>query len=159
MMQLEFRIERAAVKDAEKILGLQKLAYISEAEIIDDFTIPPLRQTLDEILFEFSRQIVLKVESGGDIIGSVRVSRDGETCRIGKLIVHPDHQNIGIGTRLLQAAQEQFPEVKRYELFTGEKSLKNLSLYKKIGYRTFKTETVSAKLTLVFLEKFSGVSG
>jgi ribosomal protein RSM22 (predicted rRNA methylase) len=35
-------IERATIKDAEEILDLQKLAYKSEAEIYNDYAIPPL---------------------------------------------------------------------------------------------------------------------
>jgi hypothetical protein len=42
----EIIVELASIEDAEEILALQKLAYVSEAEIIDDFTIPPLHQTL-----------------------------------------------------------------------------------------------------------------
>lgn len=40
--QLESIIEKASINDAEEILRLQKLAYISEAEIYDDFNIQPL---------------------------------------------------------------------------------------------------------------------
>jgi hypothetical protein len=40
-------IEEATVSDAEEILALQKLAYQSEAEIYNDFGIPPLVQTLE----------------------------------------------------------------------------------------------------------------
>ena len=46
-------IEQAMIDDAQEILALQKLAYQSEAEIYNDFTIPPLHQTLDEIKAEF----------------------------------------------------------------------------------------------------------
>jgi hypothetical protein len=69
------------------------------------------------------------------------------------LIVHLDHQNSDIGTQLLHAAEKHFRDAKRYELFTGEKSQKNLYLYKKSGYRIFKDLKVSEKLSLVFLEK------
>lgn len=151
----EITIERASVKDAQEILALQKLAYRSEAEIIDDFFIPPLHQTLDETLAEFQEQTVLKIQLGERVIGSVRAYQKGETCYIGKLIVHPDFQNHGIGSRLLRAAEELFPEAERYELFTGEKSERNLYLYRKYGYRAFKIKQVSEKLTLVFLEKIN----
>jgi ribosomal protein S18 acetylase RimI-like enzyme len=146
-------VERASIEDAEEILELQKLAYLSEAEIIDDFTIPPLHQTIDEILSEFDHQVFLKVELDNKIIGSVRSYLDKGTCRIGKLIVHPDHQNRGIGTILLSAAENQYPTAVRYELFTGQKSEKNLHLYEKAGYRIFEIKVVSEKLTLVYLEK------
>ena len=39
-------IEQATIEDAQEILALQKLAYTSEAEIYNDFTILPLHQTL-----------------------------------------------------------------------------------------------------------------
>lgn len=146
-------IELASIEDSEEILELQKLAYISEAEIIDDFTIPPLHQTLEEIRSEFNQQVFLKVDVENKIIGSVRCYLKEGTCHIGKLIVHPDFQNCGIGTNLLGAAENQFPDAKRYELFTGYKSAKNLHIYKKCGYQRFKGQVISDKLTLLFLEK------
>lgn len=42
-------IKKAEVSDAEEILSLQKLAYKSEAELYNDFNIPPPVQTLKEI--------------------------------------------------------------------------------------------------------------
>ena len=150
---MDTSIEKATIDDAEEILELQKLAYVSEAEINDDFTIPPLHQTMDEIRAEFDRQVFLKVQLDGRIIGSVRCYLDGGTCHIGKLIVHPDYQNRGIGTRLLRAAEEQFPSAERYVLFTGEKSRRNLHIYQKSGYRVFDRKVVSEKLTMVYLQK------
>jgi GNAT superfamily N-acetyltransferase len=44
-------------------------------------------------------------------------------------------QNRGIGTLLMKAVEQYFVlEVKRYELFTGHKSIGNLHLYQKLGY-------------------------
>lgn len=151
----EYTIEFASIDDADQILELQKLAYISEAEVNDDFTIPPLHQTITEIRSEFSQQVFLKATIEDKIIGSVRCYLEKGTCYIGKLIVHPDWQNRGIGTRLLYAAEKQFPNADRYELFTGQKSEKNLHIYEKCGYRRFKRQVESDKLTLLFLEKMA----
>jgi GNAT superfamily N-acetyltransferase len=147
------RVERATVDDAEEILSLQKLAYQSEAEIYDDFTIPPLTQTLEEIKKDFESQIFLKAVTDGRIMGSVRgFVREG-TCYIGRLIVHPDFQNQGIGTQLMNRIEEVFKGAQRFEIFTGHKSERNLYLYEKLGYKRFKTVTASEKLTIVYLEK------
>lgn len=146
-------IQKASTEDAQEILDLQKLAYVSEAEILDDFTIPPLHQTIDEILSEFDDQVFLKVELEGRITGSVRCYLQDGTCHIGKLIVHPAHQNCGIGTKLLRAAEDQYPDARRCELFTSHKSERNLHIYDKCGYRPFKSKVVSGRLTTVFLEK------
>lgn len=54
---------------------------------------------------------------------------------------------------MMAEIEKQLKECSRYELFTGFKSLKNIHLYKKLGYREFKTETVSDNVKLIFLEK------
>lgn len=146
-------IENALISDLEEILALQKLAYLSEAEICNDFSIPPLLQTIEDIKSEYAYKTFLKAVDSGKIIGSVRANLQDGTCYIGKLIVHPDYQNRGIGTALMNSIENCFKGCKRYELFTGKKSVKNIYLYNKLGYRIFKEEKISEKLTFVYLEK------
>jgi phosphoribosylanthranilate isomerase len=148
------RIQKVKKKDLEEILALQKLAYQSEAELNNDFNIPPLTQTLEEIRAEFVDVLFLKVMDGGKIIGSVRAHEKDGTCHIGRLIVHPAFQNRGIGSQLLKAIEGKF-DCKRFELFTSGRSERNLYLYVKLGYREFKRVPLNEKTTLVFLEKFN----
>jgi ribosomal protein S18 acetylase RimI-like enzyme len=146
-------IERAGVEDAGEILELQKLAYLSEARIYNDYTIAPLVQTTEEIEADFHSHVFLKALAGGAIVGSVRARMDHDTCMIGRLIVHPDYQNRGIGTKLMNEIEGCFDEAGRFELFTGHKSEGNLHLYRKLGYRVFRSGKVSEKLTFVYMEK------
>lgn len=147
-------IQKADISDAPEILSLQKLAYLSEAEIYNDHTIPPLTQTLEEVEDKFEDHIFLKAVENGRIIGSVRGNvLDSESVYIGRLIVNPDHQNQGIGTKLLDKIESCFPNFKRFELITGYKSEKNISIYTKRGYRIFKKEKFSDGLYLLYLEK------
>jgi ribosomal protein S18 acetylase RimI-like enzyme len=148
-------IRRAAAEEAEQILDLQKLAYLSEARIYNDYSIPPLQQTRDEIEADFQSHVFLVALEGGAIVGSVRARADNETCLVGRLMVHPDLQDRGIGTRLMNEIEGCFPEVKRFELFTGHSSRRNIHLYRKLGYRFFRSEKISEKLTLVYMEKYS----
>ncbi|MBN1985936.1 MAG: GNAT family N-acetyltransferase, partial [Prolixibacteraceae bacterium] len=85
---------------------------------------------------------------------SVRGFRQNETCCIGRLIVHPGVQNLGIGQKMIKAIEAAFPQCKRFELFTGFRSEKNLYLYQKLGYREFRREKASTNLTLIFMEKW-----
>jgi N-acetylglutamate synthase-like GNAT family acetyltransferase len=148
-------ILEASLEDAREILDLQKLAYQSEAAIWNDYSIPPLTQTLEEVCAQFRDHIFLKaIDENGRIIGSVRASHDTETCYIGKLIVHPDAQNRGLGTKIMQAIEKKFQDVQRFELFTGTKSERNLYVYQKLGYRIFKQKKLSETVELVYLEKF-----
>ena len=152
-MESKLIISRASPADAQEILDLQKLAYQSEAAIYQDYTIPPLIQTLAEMEVEFHDQIFLKAVATGQIVGSVRARLEQETCCLGRLIVHPAFQNRGLGTALMAAIEGCFPQAKRCELFTGHLSARNLYLYQKLGYQRFREEKASDKLTLVFLEK------
>jgi len=147
------KIERATISDAEEIISLQKLAYISEAEIYADFTIPPLVQTLEELRDDLKNQFFLKAVIDGRIIGSVRAFAKEGTCFMGRLIVHPDFQNQGIGSKLVQDMEDIFKTSKRFELFTGHQSERNLYLYQKLGYKIFKTEKINDKVSYVYLEK------
>ncbi len=149
-------ITEANVVDAHEILLLQKKAYISEAEIYNDFLIPPLVQTLDEIKKEFEECVFLKAVDNGQIIGSVRASLDDSgTCYIGKLIVHPDFQNQGIGTGLMNKIEALFEDCDNFELFTGHNSLKNIKLYEKLGYNRYKIEKIKDGLCFIYFRKNS----
>jgi N-acetylglutamate synthase-like GNAT family acetyltransferase len=148
-------IKRASVEDVETILHLQMHAYLSEAEIYNDYSLPPLIQTLKEIKQEFSQQVFLKAtEEDGNILGSVRAYLEKETAYIRRLIVKPESQNKGIGTKLMQAVELHFKFADRYELFTGYKSARNLYLYQKLGYLEFKRTPVHDSFMMVFLEKY-----
>jgi GNAT superfamily N-acetyltransferase len=146
-------ISRATPADAQEILDLQRLAYQSEAAIYQDYGLPPLTQMLPEIKAELKAQLFLKAVHKGQIIASVRAHLKQETCFIGRLIVHPAYQNRGLGTTLMREIEGCFPQARRYELFTGHRSKRNLYLYQKLGYRRLRSEKVSEKLTMVFLEK------
>lgn len=145
-------ITHAEITDAAEILALQKLAYQSEAAIYNDYEIPPLTQSLEGIRSQFADHTFLKAIEDGQIVGSVRARSDGQTCYIGRLIVHPDYQNRGIGSALLKEI-ERIQKAERYELFTGSKSKRNLYFYNKHGYREFKTEDQTDKVKIVFLQK------
>ena len=152
-------IAKATVGDAEELLALQRLAYRSEAEIYNDFSLPPLVQTLEGVKEDFRNQLFLKAVMEGRILGSVRAYAKEGTCYIGRLIVHPDFQSRGIGTKLMNEMEGVFNTCERFELFTGDKSERNLYLYQKLGYKIFKNARMTDQTTIVYLEKKSGARG
>jgi ribosomal protein S18 acetylase RimI-like enzyme len=149
---MEVYISSASDSDLEEILQLQKLAFMREAERCNDFTIAPLCQTLDEIREEAKSNIIIKAVADGSIVGSARAFEKQGTCYIGRVIVHPDCQNMGIGKKLMKAIEGYFKGC-RYELFTGQLSEKNLAFYEALGYKRFDIRRVNDKLQLVYLEK------
>lgn len=148
------KIVLAEATDLQTILELQYLAYQSEAKLLKDYFIPPLKDTLEEIKQEYSKGIILKaIDESDHIIGSVRAHSKDNTSFIGKLMVHPNHQGNGIGSKLLLEIEKIFPKP-RYELFTSDRSVKNLKFYKRMGYIEFKEKDISLDLRFVYLEKY-----
>lgn len=150
---MDVKVVLANIDDTPKILELQKLAYQKEAILYDDWTIPPLTQTLSEIQTEFAHSVFLKAQCETRIVGSVRALFDSGTCKIGRLIVHPDYQRKGIGSLLLKKIEASFPNALRFELFTGSKSYGNIRLYKKLRYKECNQKDLSQKVQIVFMEK------
>lgn len=143
----------ASDQDATEILEIQKLAFHGQGILYNDFMLPPLVQTREELVRDFRAHAFLKALSEGKIVGSVRGRCESDTCFISRLIVHPDHQNKGIGKKLMLAIENKFNGARRYELFTGHKSEKNLALYTRLGYREFARKPQGANVTLICLEK------
>jgi ribosomal protein S18 acetylase RimI-like enzyme len=146
-------IVRAGPQDAPAILELQRLAYQSEALLYNDWSIPPLTQTLTQLEDEFQNSVVLKAVSDGTLIGSVRARAAGGITYIGRLIVAPAAQRRGIGSALLQKIESAFPEVQRFELFTGSKSEGNIRLYRAHGYVPTHERVLTPSVTIVYLGK------
>jgi predicted N-acetyltransferase YhbS len=148
-------IERAGVADAGELLTVQRAAYLTEAQLYGDPFIQPLVESLDQLrtLLE-GETIILKATRGGRLVGSVRATVQEQTCLIGRLVVVPDLQGEGIGTRLMQAVEAEVAgSVTSLVLFTGHLSAGNLKLYKRLGYAEYRRERVSDQLVLVHLRK------
>ncbi|MGW2816086.1 GNAT family N-acetyltransferase [Streptomyces sp. NPDC001415] len=156
-MGMSVTISAAGAQDAEQILKLQYLCYQSEAELYGDYSIEPLTQTLEGLRAELSSGYALVARLGDEVVASVRGQVDASgTGRIGKLIVHPRMQGHGLGGRLLNAIEAHFAAelaAKRFRLFTGHRSESNLRLYLRHGYAAVGREPVSARLSLITLEK------
>lgn len=72
-------IIKAEYNDLQEILNLQYLSYQSEAELFGRKNVPPLRQTLNEVIDEFNKGIILKMVIDNTIIGSVRAIEKNNT--------------------------------------------------------------------------------
>lgn len=149
-----FIIMRAVFEDLDAILAVQRQAYQEQARLNNDYSIPPLTETLEDMEKAFGKVVMLKaVLHDSLIIGSIRGLPDGDTCHVGRVLVAPEYQGQGIGTLLLKAIEEACPKP-RYELFTSNKSVDNIRLYERAGYVRFKeSDMLEAGYRLVYMEK------
>ena len=137
---------------AGELLTLQRAAYVPEAQLYDDVRLPALVQTLDQLADELTHSTCLAALAGSRLVGAVRTRERDGVLHVGRLVVVPDLQGRGLGTRLLLAAEGTTP-LARARLFTGARSTANLRLYRRHGYVDAHRETVRPGLELVHLVK------
>jgi tRNA (guanine37-N1)-methyltransferase len=134
---LDVTVARPA--DAAELLVLQRACWLDEGRLAGSWDIPPLVETLADVAASLDAWTTWLVRSGGRLVASVRgrVSpHDPTTWESGRLMVAPDLQGRGLGRALLAYAESAAPEgVARYWLNTGGRSVRNLRLYRRAGYR------------------------
>lgn len=142
---------------------MQRAAYVTEAQAHAELNLPPLRQSLAELVTELSDPQVLAVgwrDFSGRLVAAVRArigAPDARSAEIGRLTVVPDRQGQQRGTRLLFAIEGQLPDsVTELRLFTGERSEDNLRLYRRLGYSESSRTDTAAGYRLVHLYKTCG---
>lgn len=98
----------ALQQDLPEILALQRAAFAAEAQLVNDWNIPPLTQTLEELAEDWRKGIMLKAQSGqGALVGTVRGHAAQDGFYIGRLAVLPQWQGKGVGSALLEAIIDQ----------------------------------------------------
>ncbi|HEX6359885.1 GNAT family N-acetyltransferase [Actinophytocola sp.] len=147
-------IAAAADADAGEVLTVQRAAYVSEARLYDNPHLSALTESLASVREAIASEIVLVARAGTRIVGAVRGRVEGTVCHVGRLVVAPDVQGMGLGRRLLLAVEARVPaSVRTFALFTGDRSASNLGLYRKLGYKRVREERVADTLSLIHLEK------
>ena len=144
---------RAEKAGALPIHAIRKVAGQTEAVLHGDDNFPALQQTLEELQKEFDKKYFFKAEVNGKVIGSVSAWLDGETVRVDGLAVHPYFEGAGVAGRLLAECEAAFRGVKRFETFIGNKSERQLKVLEEAGYKNFKTEVFTPKITWIHLRK------
>jgi ech hydrogenase subunit C len=151
----EIKIELAGIEDAVQILTLQKMAYQSEAEIYNDYSLSPLQQTLEGIKEDFNDHVFYKVVYGETVIGSVRAFEKDKVCYVSRLVVDPLYQNLGIGRQLMNKIEKHFCTAEKYEIFAGHKSRRNIYFHEKNGYSVVRKEQVSMSRQRLYMQKIN----
>lgn len=136
----EPEIVRATTADAGELLVLTRACWVQEALENDTLDIPALRESLDEVRADIQRWDTYLVRHGARLVAAVRgrlsVGAGGApTWEIGRLMVAPDLQGIGLGRRLLEHIQNVAPdEAQGFSLFTGSRSARNQRIYQAAGF-------------------------
>lgn len=154
----DVRIDVVDAEHAGELLTVRRAAFVTEAQLYGDPSIPALTQTLPELLADLERADVVTLGAwvGHRLVGSIRVELEAERANLGRLAVAPDLQGRGIGTQLLMSVLEYLPEqTQEVWVFTGQDSKQNLAMYAKQGYE-HQYDQNAGDLTYAYLRRILG---
>ncbi|MFD2078742.1 GNAT family N-acetyltransferase [Actinopolymorpha cephalotaxi] len=140
------------VSDADELAELQRVAFAEEARRFGDPSLPALTQTVAELAREIRASAGIVAIAGTELAGVVRTRETAGTLYVTRLVVAPAHQQRGIGTALMRAAEQQTAAV-RACLFVRPRNEAVLAFYRRLGYAPADGATVDADQELVGLTK------
>jgi ribosomal protein S18 acetylase RimI-like enzyme len=117
----------------EQLFHLQRASYLIEAELINFFDIPPLKETFDELL-ECGETFHGYFE-GEELAGAISYTTEGELLTICRTVVHPNHFRKGIAQKLLKDIEDANREYPVLSVSTGKDNTPAKNLYVKNGYK------------------------
>lgn len=133
-----------------QILTLQRVSYLIEAEIIDYYEIPPLTETLEELMN--CGECFYGYFTEGILAGFLSYTMEDHILDICRVAVHPDYFRKGIADSLLRQALS-LPGIQKAIVSTGKKNLPALRLYQKHGFNMIRDKEIGNGIYLSELEK------
>lgn len=128
---------------AKQILHIQLAAYQQEAEQIGYADLPPLKETIQDVMK--AKEQFIGFEQKGILLGVASYEEQKDYLIISRLAVHPKALKQGIGTRFMSTIMEKNVPI---ELTTGQKNTPAKRLYEKLGFLETNVIHVAKELTL-----------
>lgn len=116
---------------ADRLLAVQRAAYLVEATLIGDDRIPALHEDVGELCA--ASLTWLGAYDSSRLIGAVAWVEDADEVDIDRLIVDPAMHRRGAGRLLVQAVLHRAGS-RRTIVSTGQDNLPARMLYRKIGF-------------------------
>ncbi|WP_342513786.1 GNAT family N-acetyltransferase [Sporosarcina sp. FSL K6-1522] len=143
----------ANMKFAEEVLRVQIPSYLVEAELIDFYEIPPLKDTIhtlqqcEEIFYGYYEQDTL--------CGAISIKIEVNIIDIHRLMVHPQHFRKGIAKKLIDFISHE-EGVDTLIVSTGSKNTPAIQFYQKNGFVKTGETTITEHLSITSFQKMLG---
>jgi len=131
---------------AQEVLHIQLLSYKVEAEIIDFYEIPPLKDTVDTL--QQCGETFFGYFINEELCGVISITAENGVIDIHRLFVHPKHFRKGIAKMLLNFIESNNEGNKTMIVSTGTKNIPAVTFYLKNGFFKARETTVTEHLSL-----------
>lgn len=140
----------------DSVHSIQQKSYKPLFDKYRDAETSPYMESRETVLAKYTRPGTdgyVFVEDSRPV-GSVRVTRWGDVCRISALAVIPECRNRGIAQSALLEIEGKYAGVSRWVLDTILEEVGNCHLYEKLGYvRAGSGRVINECMTIVDYEK------
>ena len=147
-------IEKIDITDpvvSKEILNIQIASYKVEAEIIDYYDIPPLKDTV--LSLQQCGETFFGYYLNKELCGIISIKAAGEIIDIHRLMVHPRYFRKGIAQRLLNFIEVQMEDYGVIKVSTGTKNVPAVAFYLKNGFLKTEEIRITERLSLTYFKK------
>ncbi|MET9339661.1 MULTISPECIES: GNAT family N-acetyltransferase [unclassified Nonomuraea] len=133
------------------LLDLQHAAYAVEAELIGDDRIPPLRETLDDLI---AAPLAWRgaFDDEGMLVGAVAWTETDDLVDIDRLVVDPRAHRRGIGRTLVAELLDR-ADGRTTVVSTGRGNVPARTLYERLGFTRIEDVEVISGLWITRYER------
>ncbi len=137
---------------AKSVYNLQQAAYLIEANLIHYEKLPPLMESLEELM-ECTETFIGYFEHN-KLAGILSYKLVDQTIDIHRLAVHPNFFRKGIAGQLMKKLQIESETAKHMIVSTGASNQPAAAFYLKEGFHLIDKKTLPDGLEIVQFEKF-----
>mgnify|MGYP000848840869 CR=1 FL=1 len=145
------RLDLQDKETAEKVLELQAASYKIEAQIIDFYDIPPLKDTIDSL--RKSGEIFYGYFEDEALAGIISYKVIGNTLDIHRVAVHPSFFRMGIAQKMVNFIEGAEAGINKVVVCTGKENKPAVNLYLKNGYKKTEDIEIGRNIYLTAFEK------
>ncbi|WP_226530240.1 GNAT family N-acetyltransferase [Metabacillus niabensis] len=131
---------------AQEVLHIQLLSYKIEAEIIDFYEIPPLKDTVDTL--QQCGETFFGYFINEELCGVISITAENGVIDIHRLIVHPKHFRKGMAKMLLKFIESNNKGNETMIVSTGSKNIPAVTFYLQNGFIKAGETKVTDRLSL-----------
>lgn len=145
------RLEIEHFETAKQVLSIQIPSYRMEAELINFYDIPPLKDTVETL--QACGETFYGYYCDGELAGAISYKREQNIIDIHRLFVHPAHFRKSIARSLLLHIPEVEQDIVKIIVSTGQKNTPAKNLYRMHGFIPIQEIEVAPQFFLTCFEK------